>query len=194
MEGRNKATLRVGDRRIVDRQLALLRTIADPVFIVSNRRDDFAELDVEVEPDALPYTGALSGIYTAIIRSPRVRTLIVACDMPFLDAPFLRRLVQPSQAELVIPRSPRGYEPLCAVWSSAAAPAVRRRLERGELKAARMVEDLRVEEIGPDVLASYDPQGRLFLNVNTPHEYDEAQALNRLATDGDTRREQGKIV
>ena len=39
-----------------------------------------------VVPDDIPGMGALGGIYTAIVHSPCDRTLVVACDMPFLSA------------------------------------------------------------------------------------------------------------
>jgi molybdenum cofactor guanylyltransferase len=177
--GENKAMLHIGDRRIIDRQLALLGQIADPVFIVSGRRDAFGGLGVPVVDDVIPAAGSLGGIYSALVTSPRARTLVVACDMPFLTLPFLQRLAEPSDADLVIPRTGKGFEPLCATWASTSVSAIRRRIERGVLKAALVMEELRVEEIGPDVLASYDPRGLLFVNVNTSHDYERAQDLSR---------------
>jgi molybdenum cofactor guanylyltransferase len=178
--GENKATLRIGDRRIIDRQLALLRQIADPVFIVSGRADAFHDLGVSVVDDVIPAAGSLGGIYSALTTSPHPRTLVVACDMPFLTLPFLQRLAEPSNADLVIPRTGRGVEPLCAIWARRCASAIRRRIERGTLKAALVLEELQVEEIGPEALASYDPHGLLFVNVNTLHDYERAQELSRL--------------
>ena len=181
LDGVNKATLRVGDDRIVDRQLALLRRVADPVFLVSDRPERFAGLAgaPAIVPDILPHAGPLGGIYTAIVSSPRPRTLVVACDMPFLNLRLLEELTRDRDADLVIPRSRTGYEPLCATWSARCVEAIRRRIERGALKAAAIVEDVRVEEIGPPVLASLDPLGLLFVNVNTPHDYERAQELIR---------------
>jgi molybdenum cofactor guanylyltransferase len=182
--GINKAALRIGDRRIVDRQIALLRNVADNVFIVSDRAELFTDLGVRVVNDLLPGAGALGGIHAAIAQSPAERTIVVACDMPFLSMELLRRLARPSDADVVIPRTARGYEPLCAAWSAVCAEPIRRRIERGALKAALVLEDLRVEEIGPDILASCDPYGLLFVNVNTAHDYERAQELSDLESDG----------
>src|SRR5690349_10799552 len=93
MGGANKEALRIGGERIVDRQLAVLRQIADPVFVVGHEPERFAGLGLRVVPDVLPDAGALGGIYTAIVSSPRPRTLVVACDMPFLSVELLRKLV-----------------------------------------------------------------------------------------------------
>lgn len=182
MAGVNKATLRVGDYRIIDRQLSLLRQVADPVFIISGQPDAFADLagSPRVVADMLPPAGPLVGIYTALVSSPHPRTLVVACDMPFLNLPLLEMLARDSDADVVIPRSPAGYEPLCAAWSRRCADVISQRIGRGQLKAASVLDDLRVEEIGPSVLASCDPLGLLFVNVNTPHDYERAQELTRL--------------
>jgi len=180
--GTNKSALQIGHHTILDRQIALLRQVADPVFVVSSRDDVGRDGGgVAVVPDALHGAGPLGGIYSAIIASPHQRTIVVACDMPFLTVELLRLLARDTTAELVIPRSERGYEPLCAAWSATCAEPIRRRIERGALTAALLVEELRVEEIGPDLLAACDPHGLLFVNVNTPHDYERARDLNRIA-------------
>jgi len=172
-----KSTLVLDGIRIIDRQIAVLRKVANPIFIVAQDPEPFASLGLEVLADVVPDCGALGGVYTAIVRSPRPRTLIVAGDLPFLSEALLERLVERTDADLVVPRGPRGYEPLCAVYSSACAEPIRRRLENGALKAAVLPEDVRVEEIGPEALAAYDPDGLLFVNVNTPHDYERARDL-----------------
>ena len=182
--GIDKAALRLGDARIVDRQLARLREVADPIFVVAARQGPSPAPGIEVIADLVPGAGPLGGIYTAIAASPRPRTLVVAGDLPFLPLPLLRLLTRPSDADVVVPRSARGYEPLCATWSAAAAEVVRRRIERGALKASLVMEELRVEEIGPELLETCDPHGLLFVNVNTPHDYERAQELIRMESDG----------
>jgi molybdopterin-guanine dinucleotide biosynthesis protein A len=175
--GTVKSTLLIGDARIIDRQLEVLRQVADPIFVVANDPAPFAALGLDVVPDIVPGCGALGGIYTAIVRSPRNRTLVVAGDLPGLGVPLLERLVRRSHADVVVPRGPRGYEPLCAVYTAACAEPIRRRLDAGDLKASVLPQGVQVEVIGPEDLAKCDPHGLLFVNVNTPHEYERAKAL-----------------
>jgi molybdopterin-guanine dinucleotide biosynthesis protein A len=180
MGGLNKAALRIGAERIVDRQLRVLRQIADPVFIVAADPEPFAGLGVEVVPDAIEGAGPLGGIYTALTASPCEWTIVVACDLPYLSEPLLRRLAQPTDADLIIPRTERGYEPLCAAWSKRCADAIKQRIQSGNLKAALVVEELRAELIEPPALEACDPHGLLFVNINTPHDYERAQRLGRM--------------
>jgi molybdopterin-guanine dinucleotide biosynthesis protein A len=174
--GVRKAALLVGGLRIVDRQLAVLRQVADPVFAVTSALGE-ADADIELVRDQFPGRGALGGIYTAISASPCERTLVVACDMPFLSLPLLEHM-RTLDADVVIPRTARGYEPLCAVYSRACAPSIRGRLDRGALEASALPEGVRIAEIGPEALEPYDPDGLLFLNVNTPHDYARARQMS----------------
>jgi molybdopterin-guanine dinucleotide biosynthesis protein A len=177
MGGLDKSSLSFDGQRIIERQIAVLRDITRSIVIVGGDPGRFADLGVPVVPDAVAGAGALGGIYTALLASEQPRTLVVACDMPFLSAALLSRLVQPSTADVVMPRTQDGLQPLCAVYAARCAAAVRQRIERGLLKAASLAEAVRVEEIGPGELATYDPDGLMFVNVNTPHDYERAKDL-----------------
>jgi molybdopterin-guanine dinucleotide biosynthesis protein A len=176
MGGARKAGLEVGGISILERQLAALRAVTPHVFAVGSGAAPEA-LEIDVVADLFPDHGALGGIYTAIMTSPCERTLVVACDMPFLDAPLLRHLAG-LEGDLIIPRTLRGYEPLCAVYARACASSIRARLERGALAASALPEGVKIVEVGPDALEPYDPGGLLFLNVNTPHDYARARELS----------------
>jgi molybdopterin-guanine dinucleotide biosynthesis protein A len=181
--GVNKAALDVGGTPIADRQLAALRQVAAHVFVVGGDRSGWPA-DVPVVADAFPGSGALGGIYTAIVSSPCERTLVVGCDMPFLSVEFLRRLARERDADAVMPQSARGFEPLCAIYGKACAADIRDRIERGDLHAAVPPRGVRVAEIGPDIVAAYDSDGLLLVNVNTPHDYARARdAVDRITED-----------
>jgi molybdopterin-guanine dinucleotide biosynthesis protein A len=179
MNGVDKGSLSIGGMRIIERQIAALRQVADSILVVGGDASRFDALGVRAVGDVIAGAGALGGIYSALVASTDPRTLVVACDMPFLCVPLLRRLVQasPLSADVVMPRTHEGLQPLCAVYATRCAGVLRRRIERGLLKAAGVTDDVRVEEIGPDELATYDPYGLMFVNVNTPHDYERAKGL-----------------
>jgi molybdopterin-guanine dinucleotide biosynthesis protein A len=170
MDGANKGTLIIGRTAIIDRQLDTLREITREIFVVG--RDDAAwtSRGLRVIPDEIPDAGPLGGIYTAIVRSPRERTLVVACDMPFLSGGLLRDLAAVADADLVIPRHAGGYEPLCAIYSRACAADIRDRLARGMNEASRLPAGVRVTEFDVD-------DETFFVNVNTPHDYERAKEI-----------------
>jgi molybdopterin-guanine dinucleotide biosynthesis protein A len=184
MGGADKGALEVGGTRILDRQLAVLRQVASTVFLVG-RAPLGLPPDIRVVLDAMPGCGSLGGIYTAIVESPCDRTLVVGCDMPFLSVALLERLAA-EEADLAIPRTARGYEPLCAIYGRACAPGIRERIDHGELQASILPRGVRIAELGPDVLTAYDPDGLLFENVNTPHDYARAKGSRNRITDSRT--------
>lgn len=176
--GADKASLAIGRARIIDRQLAALSAVADDIRIVAGDRDRYAGLGLRVIADVIPDAGPLGGLYSALLDASHDRLLVLACDLPFVTAALLQRLVTEcrtgQEVDAVVPRSARGLEPLCALYTKGCAAAARGRLERGELSVAGLLADLRVRELGPEVLAPYD-QGSLFENVNTPHDHARAR-------------------
>jgi molybdenum cofactor guanylyltransferase len=179
MDGRDKARLRFGGRQLIEHQIAALRQITDSIVVVGGDPSRFTDLGIRPVPDVFDGCGALGGIYSALVAADQPRTLVVACDMPFLSVPLLRRLVRPCELEIdvVMPRTIEGLQPLCAVYSVRCARVIHARIERGLLKAADVSADVSVEEVGVEELARYDPDGLMFVNVNSPHDYERAKNL-----------------
>lgn len=184
--GRDKAALRVGPSAILERQLALLRPLVDRILIVANDAR-YTRHGVPVVRDRVEGAGALGGLYTAIDAAGTPRTLVLACDLPFLTNEFLTKLMTEGRnADIVLPRTQDGFHPLCAAYSDRAGIAFRVQLAAGVRKITDAIErsdGLTVRELGPDELAPYDPRGTLFFNVNTPDDY--ARAIELGADVGD---------
>lgn len=181
--GTDKSALLIDGETILVRTVRLLHQLTPHVFAVGDTHGSAVAAGLRVVPDAIPDAGALGGIYTAIQESPCERTLVVGCDMPFLSQAFLAHLAH-VDADVVMPRGRHGYEPLCAIYGRAAAPGIRARLERGERHAARAPENVRWVEVSPEEVAAYDPHGLLFVNVNTPHDYERARRMSATRPQG----------
>ena len=176
--GADKAALTVGRARIIDRQLAALSAVAGDIRIVCNDPARYAGLGIRVIPDAIADAGPLGGLYSALLDARHDRVLIVACDLPFVTAALLGRLVQESretdEADAVVPRSAHGLEPLCALYTKRCAAAAKDRIIRGRLEVAGLLGAVRTRILEPDALAPYD-EGALFENVNTPHDHERVR-------------------
>lgn len=180
LEGVDKGGLLIGGRRIVDWQLSVLGHVAEHILIVSSDHHRFRSSGLRVCGDLIPGAGPLGGLYTALVMSPTARTLVVACDLPFLTVAFLRHLeTRGRDYEAVIPWTAAGTQPLCAVYDRRCAGTIRDRIERGALRVSDLGDALRVAKIGPSEVAPFDPDGTLFFNVNTPDDY--ARALDLAA-------------
>lgn len=173
--GRHKCLLPLGPARIIDRQLAVLSSMTDRLLIVANQTDRFREFGLPVVPDLVPGAGTLGGIYTAITAAQTQQTLVIAGDMPFLTMTVLARVVDAGRdVEVAIPRNAAGYQPLCASYAKACADRLRRRIDACQLKVIDILPDFIVREIGPEEIATLDPDGLTLFNVNTPDDYARA--------------------
>ena len=168
--GMNKGALEIGGATIVDRQLAVLRSVTPAIFVVGTPDPLWTTRGLRIVEDDIAGAGPLGGIYTALLHSPADRTLVVGCDMPFLDADVLERLVTVDNADVVVARSARGIEPLCGVYSRACAAEIGERLARGAYEASVLPSGVRIVEVSVD-------RELVFLNVNTPHDYERAKGL-----------------
>jgi len=177
--GADKASLVVGGARIIERQLAALATLTDDVRIVSNDPARYAALGVRVIPDRIAGAGPLGGLHAALVDAGHRGVIVLACDLPFVTAAFLEALAiefgTGEEIDAVVPRSPRGLEPLCALYAARCAETVQRRIEAGNLEVRGLLTEVRCKELRPEDVASFD-DGSVFLNVNTPHDYERARA------------------
>lgn len=169
--GENKAFLPMDSERLLERTVRLFRAIFKEVILVTSSPLDYLDQETVIVTDILPERGALGGIYTGLFFAQEEYAFIAACDMPFLNRAFLEYMV--SQAEgwdIVVPAPPDGLQPLHAVYARRCLPVIRGLLERDRLKISGFYPGHRLLKIPPAVLSSFDPEGRMFMNVNTPED------------------------
>jgi molybdopterin-guanine dinucleotide biosynthesis protein A len=196
--GCDKGALVVDGRTIRARQLAALSQVADDIMIVgmsaphrlqpgdqgpygidaSDAEADAIGLDtaagllVRTVSDRLPGRGPLGGLHAALWEARGDAVAIVACDMPFVSAPFLAHLLTlTSEADAVVPLTERGYHPLCAAYTRACLEPIVRRLGEGQLKMTTMLDDVRVRKVTAAEMCVFGDPDKLVANVNTPDEF-----------------------
>lgn len=170
--GRDKSSLVVAGRRIAERQVEALSSVASNVFVVGGEPERYAEFGLPVVPDLRPGLGPLGGLHTALVHARTPLVLVLACDLPLVDAHFLEHLARSIEdADACVPRDARGWHPLCACYATRCAPQLAARLEGGRLKVIDAVTALRCVEVGPEELARFDPSGLLLTNVNSAEDY-----------------------
>lgn len=176
--GAVKPLLQVGGRSILARQMAALADLGATPRLVASDPDPYAGLGVDVMPDAAD-AGALGGLYTAVAHAGTPYVLVLAGDLPFLTAPFLRALVdERHSADVVLPAPAGRWQPLCAVYAAAVAPHLANAIASGQWRVTRALEGLHVRTLDDEALAAFAPAARLLLNVNTP---EDAAAARREA-------------
>ena len=186
--GRDKALVRFGAIPLLLQIVKLAQTCTSEVAVVAGAQK-YADLDgnLEIIEDRWPGEGPLGGIITGLQHSaatnhPAEWNLILSCDMPFLTAEWLKFLVDRARAsapeiEIILPHSAHGPEPLCACYRTSVADPLKNVFDLGVRKVTQALQQVRTEVLDESVWKRFDSAGRLFWNMNTPADFEEAQRL-----------------
>jgi molybdopterin-guanine dinucleotide biosynthesis protein A len=185
--GEDKALAVLGPERMLTRMCKLLASVADGGAVVCPPGRYETSLVLENLPkvaDRWPGEGPLGGILTALHNTQEstngALSLILGCDMPFLTVEWLTFLCERarfSEAQVVVPQSSYGLEPLCACWKSSAIETLQSQFDKGVRKVADALKTARIEVLDEKDWKRFDSDGRLFWNMNTRADYDEARRV-----------------
>jgi molybdopterin-guanine dinucleotide biosynthesis protein A len=192
--GTDKALVRLDGKTMLQRTGELLASVCHDVTIVA-AAGKYADAPWPVIADRWPGQGPLGGILTALHHlgeadaadksrhveyDPCPFALILSCDMPFLTVEFLRFLTDralSSEAAIIVPEASRRLEPLCACWCSASAAAIQAAFDAGGRKVTEAMKHVSMEVLDEADWKRFDSDGRLFWNMNTPADYEEAHRV-----------------
>lgn len=190
--GRDKRLLTFGSSASqLEETVRRVATIATEVVVVGGSEVTFvadllrnAPPRTTVVPDVQPGAGPLGGLCAGLAAAREDLSLVVACDLPFLNVEVLHYLLMCAHGhDLAIPRRADGrLETLHAVYRRSCLPVLRERLTNGRLRLGGAVLDLeaaglRVRYVEEADLITQDPQLRTFFNVNTLSDLQAAQHL-----------------
>ncbi|MBN1593547.1 MAG: molybdenum cofactor guanylyltransferase [Candidatus Coatesbacteria bacterium] len=166
--GRDKCMLPVGGLPMVERIFRQIAPHFEEVIISANDPDRFKFLNLPVIPDLKRGTGPLGGILSSLLTSSSDKNVVVACDIPDVNLPLLRRLLGMLDGfDAAIPRSNEGFlEPLFAAYSKSIIPAMRRQLDDGYRKISTVFDHAKIGYL--DLPVGYDLK-----NLNTKRDYEE---------------------
>ena len=127
-----------------------------------------------------PGRGPAAGILGAAAAYPDRSLLVLACDLPLVPDGLLAALAGFSALAgfgdhgWVVPRWDGGLEPLCALYGPAALAALAARVERGRFALHDLAQEtgLAVRFLEAEELARFGPPADLFLNLNTPADWE----------------------
>lgn len=167
---RDKAALVYQGRTQLERAMELLAPHVERAFV--SVRPDQAQDPVRARfpqiVDRHENLGPIAGIMAAQEEHPHAAWLVVACDLPLLDAATLEHLVRSRRPEKLATayRSSRDGlpEPLCAIYEPASREAIAAYVAGGKQCPRKFL-------ISSDVELLDEPNPRALDNVNTPEEY-----------------------
>ncbi|MBS4218829.1 molybdenum cofactor guanylyltransferase [Bacillus sp. FJAT-49711] len=171
--GENKALMKIGDKRVIDRIIEEFIPISEEVFLIANEQFYQIEHSVMVLEDTEAYKsqGPLAGILTGLTAAKQGPCLVVACDMPFASADLAKQLVQTlidKKLDAVVPIVGRQIHPLFSAYDARILTYVHETLKEGKKAVKSLLDRINVEYI--EVMDSLD-----LWNMNTKEDYIEAK-------------------
>jgi molybdopterin-guanine dinucleotide biosynthesis protein A len=186
--GEDKRYLVVGEQTLLERGLAVLRSIFQEVLVVIAQDSPSLDVDARVVRDLVPDCGSLGGLYTGLTQATTPYIFVVACDMPFLDPAVITQFTsRRASADIVIAKLAARLHPMHALYSKVCLPVLEQMIRARQLKIHEMLShaSLHVRYVTDADLLTIDPSGRSFQNVNTPADLEVARSqLSRLPPSG----------
>jgi len=175
--GVNKAFVVIDGERLIDRIMKIFRDLFKDVIVVTNSPLDYLDLDVTLVTDIYPGKKALGGIYTGLFYATCPHAFIAACDMPYLNPRFIACMMEQAPAyDIVVPQTPEGLEPLHAIYAKSCLPSMKRLINQDKLKITGFYKGLKCLAISDAILKTFDPDMRMFINVNTQEDLHRLKA------------------
>jgi molybdopterin-guanine dinucleotide biosynthesis protein A len=181
--GEDKALKPFLGRPLIQRVIDRLSPLAAETLVTTNDPAGYGFLNLALVPDRIPGKGALGGLYTALEAAVYPIVAMLACDMPFASPELLQvafRLMEAEAADVVLPRSPDGLEPLHALYRrETCLPVVAAAIKANRLQVIAWFPKVRVRELTREEITAADPAGMAFLNINTAEDFLRAERLAR---------------
>jgi molybdopterin-guanine dinucleotide biosynthesis protein A len=179
--GVNKSFVDLGGKPVIQHIMDRTAELGqEETILITNQPADYAYLGLPMFRDVIIDKGSLGGIYTAVHFSSSPRTLVIACDMPFVATDllcYMISLLDEAEYDVIVPRVDQYPQGLHAIYSKQCLEPIAARLREDRLKVIGFYEDVRCRFIDEAEYHPYDRFGRSFMNINTPEELAEARKL-----------------
>jgi molybdopterin-guanine dinucleotide biosynthesis protein A len=173
--GTDKALLPFGEKTLLQLALEKAKRVSPSPTIVG-AQERYACYG-EVIEDRFPGCGPLGGIHAALCATQTDLNLVMSVDMPLMSSGFLYWVVEiaaSGQELAVVPEARQRLQPLCAVYRRAAKCVIEQALLLHDFKVSSIFTRIPTRYVQEDELVSAGFSPEIFINLNTPAEYEAA--------------------
>lgn len=177
--GRNKAFLELDGRSLIEVVIERMESVCAEVLVVAGDAQLYASLGVSVIEDRFRGVGALGGLHAGLEAASHELSLVVGCDMPFLNLDLLRAFAGWAEGfdVAVLRHGEEEYvEPLHGAYRRTCLPVMEAAIRAKRRRIVSFFPHVQVRYVTLTDVAPFDPDLRSFRNVNTPQEWQAVQA------------------
>ena len=181
--GKDKVFEVIGKETLIERAVRQLAELNELIVVTSERVApllDACRLRARIVKDVHIGQGPMGGLHAGLLAASNDYSLVVACDMPFLNYDLLCYMIGLRHGyDLIVPRVSGMPEPLHAVYSKSCLPAIERRLSEGRPMVYSLLEGVRVRFVEQEEVEKFDPRHLSFFNINSTADIDKAREMAR---------------
>lgn len=181
--GSDKCSLQINGRTLLQRVVDSLDSFTNEVVVVGSSRTPPPVIQnqptLRYVTDLIEDEGPLVAIATGLESIESPAALVAACDLPYLQHPLLRFLVQRTSnaMPLVVPVYDGTPQFLCSAWRRELLPAIHELIRNGVRSVSAALNSIPHELVQPGTYSHLDAIGQSFMNVNTPNQLATARAF-----------------
>ena len=175
--GQDKALIKFQGRPLLSQVCQLASSCASQVYVVTPWTEKYSHIlpnscqlikEVPLRGKKLPH-GPLVGFAQGLARVKTEWVLLLACDLPQLRLSEMQQWTKyltdvSSEAIALLPKHPKGWEPLCGFYRSLCLPLLNNFINQGGRSFQYWLKQYPVQE-----LPINDPQ--ILFNCNTPEDF-----------------------
>ncbi len=179
--GFNKSFLFINGKPIIEHIYLLFKILFDEIIIVTNNPVLYLEYDAKIISDFFSVRSSLTGIHTGLSAAENNKVFITACDTPFLEKELIKTIIsyQIENADIVIPETSNGFEPLFALYSKRSLHNIENNLKKGSYKIMNCFKKNKIRSIPEKILREKDPHLLSFFNINNKDDFNKAVNLSK---------------
>lgn len=178
--GTDKGLVQFKSTTLIEYIIDQVKHLSTDLMIVSNKPDDYKKFGFPVYSDVFNDVGGLAGLHTGLVNSKNEKILMLGCDMPFHNLDLLNYMIGLSaDFEIVIPKSGDDkFEPFRAIYSKSNLDLLEKTIKEGKRRMISILEHANTREVSAEELKRFGALDRLFFNVNTREDLEEAQRIS----------------
>ena len=175
--GRDKATLEVCNKPLIQQVYEKARHVFRKILIVSSQHEQLNSIEAPIVKDIFPFRSSIVGIASALLSANTPYVFVLACDMPFVTAQSIEHVLKEVHGEdIVIPRTRYGFEALHAVYNRSCLSIMLTHIAIQRLKVTDIFPFFSVREVGEHP-AFLNKEISVFTNINVEEDLSLVQRL-----------------
>jgi molybdenum cofactor guanylyltransferase len=164
-----KGFLEFGGKKIIESNVALLNSIFQKVFIITNNPELYFSFDAHLRGDVFNIRGPIAGIVSALMAPGVSDVFVTACDMPFINVILIQYIINKwdGNGPALIPLYEGKPQPLFGIYSGKVVKIIEEYIKNGRRSLQEFLRTIQVQYITEEEVLAIDPEGRSFVNINT---------------------------